>query len=69
MKEDVEKHGLQLLGISIGFLAGLLLVTIGFFKTLIVLLFTLLGYVISQSWNEDVSIRTVIYRLINKGEN
>ena len=56
-----DNHPGKLIGTSVGFFLGLLMVTLGFWRTLVLSLFAILGFVLGKS---KMIIR--IYSLVRK---
>lgn len=54
------------LGTLLGFLFGILIFTIGPVKTLLILLFIIIGYIIGKSRDEDRSVLDVVAGLFRK---
>ncbi|MDA8223205.1 MULTISPECIES: DUF2273 domain-containing protein [Desulfosporosinus] len=62
----LESHPGKLFGTSIGFLLGLLLVTLGFWRTLVLALFVVLGFVLGKRQDEHKDISTWLEKNFNK---
>ncbi|MGM0603328.1 MAG: DUF2273 domain-containing protein [Bacillota bacterium] len=54
----------KVIGALIGFLIGVLILSIGFFKTLLILITTVLGYAVGSRWNIEDDIKTLIDKAI-----
>lgn len=54
----------KVIGALIGFLTGLLVLIIGFWKTLLVLLFTVVGYYIGSRWDIEGDFSQVLDKLL-----
>jgi uncharacterized membrane protein len=56
------------LGALLGFVFGILMFTIGFFKMMVLLLLVLIGYVVGKSWDKKVNLLDQIKDFIrNRG--
>ncbi len=53
-------------GAFVGFFLGILLLTIGFIKTIIIILLILVGYVIGKSSDENKSLLDIITGLFKR---
>lgn len=62
----LDSHPGKLLGTSIGFLLGLLMVTLGFWRTLVVALFAVLGFLLGKRQDDHNDISTWLERKFNK---
>lgn len=53
----MDNHPGKLIGTTVGFFTGLLMVTLGFWRTLVLLLFVLVGFILGKRQDEhkDVS--------------
>jgi uncharacterized membrane protein len=47
-------------GVAIGFIVGVLLFAVGWWKTLIILILVLVGYIIGKSRDENISVIDLI---------
>ncbi len=47
-------------GVAVGFIVGVLLFTVGWWKTLIILILVLIGYIIGKSRDENISVIDMI---------
>ncbi len=56
-------------GVACGFLVGILLFTIGWWKTLIVIVLVLAGYVIGKSRDENVSLVDQVMGFFRRNRN
>lgn len=54
----------KLVGALVGLIIGFLIVTIGFFKTLLLCLTTLLGYYLGSRWNLEEDLKDLIIKII-----
>lgn len=62
----LENHPGKLIGTSIGLVIGLLFVTLGFWRTLVITLFAVLGFVLGKRQDEHKDISTWLERNFNK---
>ncbi|RCW50540.1 MULTISPECIES: DUF2273 domain-containing protein [unclassified Halanaerobium] len=58
------KNQSRVIGAVIGFIIGILILSIGFFKTLLLVITTGLGYVIGSRWNIEEDMKTLIDKII-----
>lgn len=62
----MDNHPGKLIGTAIGFLLGLLMVTLGFWRTLVLALFAVLGFVLGKRQDDHQDITTWLERNFNK---
>jgi len=62
----LDNHPGKLLGTSIGLCLGLLMVTLGFWRTLILALFAIVGFVLGKRQDDYQSITTWLERNFKK---
>ena len=62
----IDNHPGKLIGTSVGFVLGLLMVTLGFWRTLVLTLLTILGFMLGKRQDDDESITTWLERNFNK---
>ena len=62
----IDNHPGKLIGTSLGLVLGLLMVTLGFWRTLVLALFVILGFALGKRQDDHQSITTWIERNINK---
>lgn len=62
----LDNHPGKLLGTSIGLVFGVLMVTLGFWRTLVLALFTILGFVVGKRQDDNKFITTWLERNFNK---
>ena len=62
----IDNHPGKLVGTSIGLVLGLLMVTLGFWRTLVLVLFTMLGFVLGKRQDDDNSITIWLERIYKK---
>lgn len=53
-------------GAAIGFVAGLLILTLGILQTLLIALFILIGFIVGKLKDDDVSIVDQIKKIFNR---
>jgi len=61
-----DNHPGKLIGTSVGFFLGLLMVTLGFWRTLVLSLFAILGFVLGKSQDDHKNITAWLERILNK---
>jgi len=54
----------KVIGALIGLIIGILILTIGFFKTLLLFLTTLVGYYLGMRWRFEEDLKDFILRII-----
>lgn len=59
-------HPGKLIGTSVGFFLGLLIVTLGFWRTLVISLFAVLGFVLGKSQDDHQKITAWLEKIFNK---
>ena len=62
----VDNHPGKLIGTSVGFFLGLVMVTLGFWRTLVLALFAILGFVLGKSQDDHQNITAWLERILNK---
>ena len=62
----IDNHPGKLIGTSIGLVLGLLMVTLGFWRTLVLALFAILGFVLGNRQDDYKSITTWLERNFKK---
>ncbi len=62
----IDNHPGKLIGTSIGLVLGLLMVTLGFWRTLVLALFTILGFMLGNRQDDYESITTWLERNFKK---
>ncbi len=67
----INENSGKAVGAFLGFLFGVLIFTVGIIKTLLIVLFVLIGFLIGKSRDDDVSIIDEITGLFrrNKGDD
>lgn len=63
---SIDNHPGKLIGTSIGILVGLLLVTLGFWRALVLALLAVLGFVIGKRQDDHQDITAWLERNFNK---
>lgn len=74
-KEDLYYNFLQIfkenkgkiIGGLIGLLAGILFLIIGFFKTMLIIICTLLGFYLGSRWDIDGNIKKILNKILPPG--
>jgi len=62
----VDNHPGKLIGTSLGLILGLLMVTLGFWRTLVLALFVLLGFMLGKRQDDNESITTWLDKNLKK---
>lgn len=62
----LDNHPGKLLGTSIGFILGLLFVTLGFWRTLVLTLFVVIGFVLGKRQDEHKDLSAWVEKTFNK---
>jgi len=62
----IDNHPGKLIGTSIGLVLGLLMVTLGFWRTLVLALFAILGFMLGNRQDDYKSITTWLERNFKK---
>ena len=62
----IDNHPGKLIGTSLGLFLGLLMVTLGFWRTLVLALFIILGFVLGKRQDDHQSITTWFEETFNK---
>ena len=62
----IDNHPGKLIGTSLGLVLGLLMVTLGFWRTLVLTLFAILGFVLGKRQDDHKSITTWLERNFKK---
>mgnify|MGYP000846969911 CR=1 FL=1 len=60
----INHHG-KLIGALIGFFIGILLITLGFFKTIVLLICSVIGYYIGKKVDNIEDVAEFIERILN----
>ena len=62
-----QHHSGKTVGVSIGFILGVLIIIFGFFQTIFVLLCTLAGYIVGKRIDEKEDIMDILDKLLPPG--
>ncbi|WP_407308315.1 DUF2273 domain-containing protein [Desulfosporosinus sp. SB140] len=62
----LEHHPGKFIGTSIGFVLGLLMVTLGFWRTMVLVLFAILGFILGKRQDDHQDIIAWLEKNINK---
>ncbi|KUO78130.1 MAG: hypothetical protein APF81_05430 [Desulfosporosinus sp. BRH_c37] len=62
----IDNHPGKLIGTVIGLVLGLLMVTLGFWRTLVLALFIILGFVLGKRQDDHKSVTAWFERNLNK---
>ena len=62
--ESFKNNKGKFFGAFLGFLAGILFLTIGFFKTILLILCTVIGLYFGSSWDIEKDIRKIINKIL-----
>ncbi|MDR3541861.1 MAG: DUF2273 domain-containing protein [Desulfosporosinus sp.] len=62
----IGNHPGKLIGTAVGFFLGLLMVTLGFWRTLVLFLFVVLGFVLGKSQDDHENITAWLERILSK---
>ncbi|WP_366557141.1 DUF2273 domain-containing protein [Desulfosporosinus sp. BICA1-9] len=62
----IDNHPGKFIGTAIGSLVGLLFVTLGFWQTLVLVLFATVGFIIGKRQDDHKDISTWLERILNK---
>lgn len=66
--EDIwQQHSGKIIGISVGLLLGVLIISFGFFRTLFVMLCVVAGFVIGKRIDEKEDIMDILDKLLPPG--
>lgn len=63
---SIDSHPGKFIGTSLGLVLGLLIVTLGFWSTLVLALFAIVGFVLGKSEDDAKSMTTWYERTIKK---
>ncbi|MDR3593005.1 MAG: DUF2273 domain-containing protein [Negativicutes bacterium] len=66
-EEIWQQHSGKIIGISLGFLLGVLIISFGFFRTLFVMLCVVAGFVIGKRIDEKEDIMDILDKLLPPG--
>jgi uncharacterized membrane protein len=62
----IDNHPGKLIGTSVGFILGLLMVTLGFWRTLVLSLLVVLGFFLGKRQDDHQEITEWLERILNK---
>ncbi len=62
----IDNHPGKFIGTSVGFLLGLLMVTLGFWRTLVLSLLAVLGFFLGKRQDDHQDISAWLERILNK---
>ncbi|WP_245823881.1 DUF2273 domain-containing protein [Sporomusa malonica] len=68
-EEIWQHHSGKLLGVLLGFLFGILVITFGFFRTLFVVFCVVAGYVVGKRIDQKEDIMEILDKLLPPGYN
>lgn len=63
---SINNHPGKFIGTVIGWILGLLIVTLGFWKTLILMLFIAVGFILGKRQDDHKDVLTWLERILNK---
>jgi len=66
-EEIWQQHSGKIIGISIGFTLGVLIISFGFFRTLFIMLCVVAGFVIGKRIDEKEDIMDILDKLLPPG--
>lgn len=69
LEEIWQNHSGKLLGVLLGFLFGILVITFGFFRTLFVAFCVVAGYVVGKRIDQKEDIMEILDKLLPPGYN
>lgn len=69
LEEIWQNHSGKLLGVLLGFLFGILVITFGFFRTLFVVFCVIAGYVVGKRIDQKEDIMEILDKLLPPGYN
>ncbi len=67
LEEIWQHHSGKIVGVAIGFILGVLVITFGFFQTLFVLLCVIAGYIVGKRIDEKEDIMDILDKLLPPG--
>lgn len=67
IQEIWQMHGGKITGCSLGFIAGLLVLFLGFFQTLFVLICVTAGYMVGKRIDEKEDLMDILDKLLPPG--
>lgn len=67
LEEIWQQHSGKIVGVTIGFILGVLILIFGFFQTLFVLLCVIAGYIVGKRIDEKEDIMDILDKLLPPG--
>jgi uncharacterized membrane protein len=67
LEEIWQQHSGKIVGVTIGFILGVLILVFGFFQTLFVLLCVIAGYIVGKRIDEKEDIMDILDKLLPPG--
>ncbi|MEG6585635.1 DUF2273 domain-containing protein [Dendrosporobacter sp. 1207_IL3150] len=67
LEEIWQQHSGKIMGILIGLIVGILIISFGFFKTLFILLCAGVGYIVGKRIDEKEDIMDILDKLLPPG--
>lgn len=64
LREIIANNKWKVYGTLIGFLSSIFILLIGFWRTLLILLLTVIGYIIGSRWDQEGDFRKLLDRLL-----
>ncbi|MFI5359527.1 MAG: DUF2273 domain-containing protein [Halanaerobiales bacterium] len=64
LREIIANNKGKVYGTLIGFLSSIFILLIGFWRTLLILLLTVIGYIIGSRWDQEGDFRKLLDRLL-----
>lgn len=62
----IDNHPGKLIGTSVGFFLGILIVTLGFWRTLVLTMVTVLGFILGKSQDDHNIITAWLERILHR---
>ena len=62
----IDNHPGKSIGTALGFIVGLLMVTLGFWQTLVIILFSAVGFIVGKRQDDHNDISTWLERIFNR---
>lgn len=69
LEEIWQRHSGKILGMSLGFVFGILVLTFGFFRSLFVVVCVMAGYVVGKRIDQKEDIMEILDKLLPPGYN
>lgn len=67
LEEVWQQHSGKILGIILGLILGVFIITVGFFRTIFILLCAVVGYIVGKKIDEKEDIMDIIDKLLPPG--